>query len=101
MVSPSSKAPPNRRRCTPAPRFPFSNPRRSHPHPVCVGASQDPTKTLNISGCRFLSNYVTAEDEDSWGGGVAALGGEVSINNTVFQNNSGEIGYIHVQRLAR
>ena len=47
-------------------------------------------KVLNITGCQFLSNSVATEDEDSWGGGVVAFGGEVSINSTVFRNNSGE-----------
>lgn len=72
----------------------FSGFRYSTPPPVYVYGSQDPTKVLNITGCQFISNYVTTEDEDSWGGGVAALGGEVNISNTVFWNNSGEAGYI-------
>ena len=55
-----------------------------------MGGSQDPMKVLNITGCQFLSNSVATEDEDSWGGGVVAFGGEVSINSAVFRNNSGE-----------
>lgn len=51
---------------------------------------------LNITGCQFLSNSVTTEEEDSWGGGVVASGGEVSISDTVFWNNSGEDGYIYI-----
>ena len=88
-----TKAPPQGKNYSP-PHFRASD-ARHYIYPVYVYGSQDPTKVLNITGCRFLSNSVTTEDEDSWGGGVVALGGEISISNTVFSNNSGEDGYIY------
>lgn len=52
--------------------------------------SQDPTKTLNISGCTFVGNSVTLEDEDLFGGAIVARGGAVTISDTIFQENNGE-----------
>lgn len=65
--------------------------RTHYPHKLrWHGASQDPDKTLTITGCVFGWNSVEGEGE-GFGGAVVANGGVVYIHNTVFQGNRGEL----------
>lgn len=59
--------------------------------------AQDPTKTLNVTGCTFLGNSVNLEDEDLIGGAIAARGGAVNVIGTLFQENNGRLSAVPMQ----
>lgn len=60
-----------------------------------IGDLQDPTKTLNITGCLFSGNQVDSggegvgEDDELFGGTVVAKWGVVTIDDTMFYENIG------------
>ncbi|CAM9866176.1 unnamed protein product, partial [Pylaiella littoralis] len=51
-------------------------------------SAMDPTKTLNITGCKFWMNSV----DGFLGGAVVARGGAVEISDTLFQENTASVG---------
>lgn len=60
-----------------------------------IGDLQDPTKTLDITGCLFSENTIdggdegVGEDGEVFGGTVVAKWGVVTIDDTMFYNNKG------------